>query len=166
MEEQILESMAWRYESPLWEYLKSSDKSVPSCEQVSLPSQLGVPATPVCESAAKSTPAPPPPQVPYSPSTYVSTKRAESSLATCKELVLFSYFYCDCSRSFSLNLFFLIVFRGSSSTITGVFSLVVDGSHSVAELETSTVSRSAAGGTGSHSFGEHYAARIRSYDKG
>ena len=100
MEEQILESMAWRYESPLWEYLKNSDKPVPSCEEVSLPSQLGL-GLPVAAQSAPPTPsdatarppsqqqpplALPPTPVPYSPSTYSQHKRAlgDSSLATCK----------------------------------------------------------------------------------
>ncbi|KAJ1524171.1 hypothetical protein ONE63_010698 [Megalurothrips usitatus] len=40
IEEQILESMAWVSESPLWENIASSALPVPSCEDVSLPSQL------------------------------------------------------------------------------------------------------------------------------
>ncbi|XP_067002390.2 retinoblastoma-like protein 1 [Anabrus simplex] len=40
IEEQILESMAWRSESPLWENIQSSGLPVPSCEDVSLPAQL------------------------------------------------------------------------------------------------------------------------------
>lgn len=91
MEEQILESMAWRYQSPLWDYLKNTEQPVPSCEEVSLPSQIypgiaasAVPPSPAPQpaqneaSAVKSTPQQP---IPYSPSTYVSNKRAESSLA-------------------------------------------------------------------------------------
>ncbi|XP_034237107.1 retinoblastoma-like protein 1 isoform X1 [Thrips palmi] len=40
IEEQILGSMAWRSESALWENIAASGESVPSCEDVSLPSQL------------------------------------------------------------------------------------------------------------------------------
>ncbi|KAK3927281.1 Retinoblastoma-like protein 1 [Frankliniella fusca] len=42
IEEKILESMAWRSESSLWDNIKSSGLPVPSCEDVSLPSQLTV----------------------------------------------------------------------------------------------------------------------------
>ena len=94
MEEQILESMAWRYESPLWEYLKNSEKPVPSCEEVSLPSQLGLGAPPTPSESAKvqssQQPVVQPLQVPYSPSTYVSNRRAESSLAACKQHIIIS----------------------------------------------------------------------------
>lgn len=91
MEEQILESMAWRYQSPLWDYLKNSDQPIPSCEEVSLPSQIYPAGTsnltapspanskPSDESIQKSTPQHPAP--PFSPSTYLTAKRAESSLA-------------------------------------------------------------------------------------
>ena len=40
IEEKILESMAWRSDSPLWENIAMSCLPVPSCEDVSLPSQL------------------------------------------------------------------------------------------------------------------------------
>ncbi|RZF44698.1 hypothetical protein LSTR_LSTR000650 [Laodelphax striatellus] len=40
IEEQILESLAWKNSSPLWEILAKTNQSVPSCEDVSLPSQL------------------------------------------------------------------------------------------------------------------------------
>ena len=93
MEEQILESMAWRYQSPLWDYLKNTDQPVPSCEEVSLPSQIypGITASAVApspapqpqqqqiEASVKSTPQQA--AIPYSPSTYMTNKRAESSLA-------------------------------------------------------------------------------------
>ena len=104
MEDQILESMAWRYQSPLFEYMKSCDQPIPSCEEVLLPSQLQLPtpsATPTPVIAQSSDPVRNIPQpihinqhqsiniypIPYSPSTYVTNKRAESSLAACN----FSY---------------------------------------------------------------------------
>lgn len=37
IEEQILENLAWKTESPLWNAIKTSGLSVPSCEDVSLP---------------------------------------------------------------------------------------------------------------------------------
>eukprot|EP00058_Branchiostoma_floridae_P026889 XP_002612380.1 hypothetical protein BRAFLDRAFT_218889 [Branchiostoma floridae] len=40
IEEQILESLAWKSESPLWEAMKMNENAVPSCEEVTLPSQL------------------------------------------------------------------------------------------------------------------------------
>ncbi|XP_022184839.2 retinoblastoma-like protein 1 [Nilaparvata lugens] len=40
VEEQILESLAWKNSSPLWEILAKTNQPVPSCEDVSLPSQL------------------------------------------------------------------------------------------------------------------------------
>ncbi|CAH1277584.1 RBL1 [Branchiostoma lanceolatum] len=40
IEEQILESLAWKSESPLWEAMKLNENAVPSCEEVTLPSQL------------------------------------------------------------------------------------------------------------------------------
>ncbi|PSN32145.1 hypothetical protein C0J52_22608 [Blattella germanica] len=40
IEENILESMAWRSESPLWENIRSSGLPVPTCEDVCLPGQL------------------------------------------------------------------------------------------------------------------------------
>nr|CAD7568693.1 unnamed protein product [Timema californicum] len=40
IEEQILEALAWRSDSPLWESIKSSGLPVPSCEDACLPSQL------------------------------------------------------------------------------------------------------------------------------
>ncbi|XP_067001278.2 retinoblastoma-like protein 1 [Anabrus simplex] len=40
IEEQILDSMAWRSGSPLWESIKSSGLPVPSCDDVFLPVQL------------------------------------------------------------------------------------------------------------------------------
>ncbi|XP_063225923.1 retinoblastoma-like protein 1 isoform X1 [Bacillus rossius redtenbacheri] len=40
IEEQILESLAWRGNSPLWENIKASGQLVPSCEEVCLPAQL------------------------------------------------------------------------------------------------------------------------------
>ncbi|XP_077982360.1 retinoblastoma-like protein 1 [Glandiceps talaboti] len=39
IEEQILESLAWRPESPLWDAIKESGLGVPSCEEVTLPHQ-------------------------------------------------------------------------------------------------------------------------------
>lgn len=85
MEELILESMAWRHQSPLWEHLKNSEQSIPSCEEVSLPSQLQ-PHTPQVANNAQSEAGKNTLQqaIPYSPSTYVTNKRAESSLAACK----------------------------------------------------------------------------------
>lgn len=82
MEEQILESMAWRYQSPLWEYLKNYGQPIPSCEEVSLPSQLQPPTPIHSADSIKNTPQQSVP--PYSPSTYATNKRAESSLAACK----------------------------------------------------------------------------------
>lgn len=40
IEEQILESLAWKADSPLWEAIKASDLPIPSCEDVSLPAHL------------------------------------------------------------------------------------------------------------------------------
>ncbi|XP_075215910.1 retinoblastoma-like protein 1 isoform X2 [Lycorma delicatula] len=40
IEEQILESLAWRSNSPLWTSLQASELPVPTCEDVSLPHQL------------------------------------------------------------------------------------------------------------------------------
>lgn len=40
IEEQILESLAWKSDSPLWENLSNSGLPVPSCEDVLLPGQL------------------------------------------------------------------------------------------------------------------------------
>ena len=40
IEESILESLAWRHESPLWEAIRES--SVPGCEDVVLPSEHDV----------------------------------------------------------------------------------------------------------------------------
>lgn len=40
IEEQILESLAWKGDSPLWDSLKECALPVPSCEEVSLPSQM------------------------------------------------------------------------------------------------------------------------------
>lgn len=106
MEEQILESMAWRYQSPLWDYIKSSDQPIPSCEEVSLPSQI----YPTASNAATPSPAPnaPPktgevkdtPQqqhIPFSSSTYLTARRAETSLAACK------FSYCQCTLYFWLG---------------------------------------------------------------
>lgn len=39
IEEQILESLAWKSESPLWNAIAALNTNVPSCEEVSLPSQ-------------------------------------------------------------------------------------------------------------------------------
>ncbi|XP_070574365.1 retinoblastoma-like protein 1 [Ptychodera flava] len=39
IEEQILESLAWRQESPLWDAVKDSGQGVPTCEEVTLPHQ-------------------------------------------------------------------------------------------------------------------------------
>lgn len=35
IEEQILESMAWKQESILWDRIRDNDNKVPSCEEVS-----------------------------------------------------------------------------------------------------------------------------------
>lgn len=96
MEEQILESMAWRYQSPLWEYLKSCDQPIPSCEEVSLPSQLlpptpSAPQTPAVVQSSDPVRNTPQQPIPYSPSTYVTNKRAESSLAACKYNILSNF---------------------------------------------------------------------------
>jgi retinoblastoma-like protein 1 len=40
VEEKILEALAWRSESPLWENIRKSGMPVPSCEDVCLPGQL------------------------------------------------------------------------------------------------------------------------------
>lgn len=40
IEEKILESLAWRSDSPLWQTIKSLPEDVPSCEEVSLPGTL------------------------------------------------------------------------------------------------------------------------------
>jgi retinoblastoma-like protein 1 len=40
IEEKILDSLAWRSESPLWENIRKSGLPVPSCEDVCLPGQL------------------------------------------------------------------------------------------------------------------------------
>ncbi|KAJ9576035.1 hypothetical protein L9F63_007135, partial [Diploptera punctata] len=40
IEEKILEALAWRSESPLWENIRSSGLPVPTCEDVCLPCQL------------------------------------------------------------------------------------------------------------------------------
>jgi hypothetical protein len=40
VEENILEALAWRTESPLWENIRKSGLPVPSCEDVCLPGQL------------------------------------------------------------------------------------------------------------------------------
>uniref|UniRef100_A0A1B6KSV5 Retinoblastoma-like protein 1 n=2 Tax=Graphocephala atropunctata TaxID=36148 RepID=A0A1B6KSV5_9HEMI len=40
IEEQILEALAWRGDSPLWEAISASDQPIPSCEDVSLPGTL------------------------------------------------------------------------------------------------------------------------------
>ena len=114
MEEQILESMAWRYQSPLWEYLKSCDQPIPSCEEVSLPSQLQLPtpsAAPTPAIAQSSDPVRNTPQqpIPYSPSTYVTNKRAESSLAACN-------FTCYPYQQFSELITCFSVFSSSSIT--------------------------------------------------
>lgn len=85
--------MAWRSQSPLWEYLKSCDQPIPSCEEVSLPSQLqpqtpsALPTPAVVQSTepVRNTPQQP---IPYSPSTYVTNKRAESSLAACNYTII------------------------------------------------------------------------------
>lgn len=87
MEEQILESMAWRSNSPLWEVLENSRQPIPSCEDVSLPSQIypqTPSSTPVPTEQASHVKSTPQQLIPYSPSTYHSVKRAESSLAACK----------------------------------------------------------------------------------
>ncbi|XP_002737957.3 retinoblastoma-like protein 2 [Saccoglossus kowalevskii] len=39
IEEQILESLAWKYDSPLWEAMRESGLGVPTCEEVTLPHQ-------------------------------------------------------------------------------------------------------------------------------
>jgi len=107
MEELILESMAWRHQSPLWNQLK--EQPIPSCEDVSLPSQLQ-PQTPSATNNAHSDVGKSTPQqqsIPYSPSTYVTNKRAETSLAACnvliinlilcKTLILFSFSFASIS---------------------------------------------------------------------
>ncbi|CAG0894061.1 unnamed protein product [Darwinula stevensoni] len=45
IEEQVFESLAWKSDSPLWEKLQEVDH-VPSCEEVSLPSQLSITQSP------------------------------------------------------------------------------------------------------------------------
>ncbi|CAK9831739.1 Retinoblastoma-like protein 1 [Anthophora retusa] len=40
IEEKILESLAWRSDSPLWGAIQSTPEGVPSCEEVSLPGML------------------------------------------------------------------------------------------------------------------------------
>ncbi|KAG8233553.1 hypothetical protein J437_LFUL013765 [Ladona fulva] len=40
IEEQILESMAWKHDSPVWANIAESQLPVPSCEDVSLPGQI------------------------------------------------------------------------------------------------------------------------------
>ncbi|KAM0737207.1 Retinoblastoma-like protein 1 [Formica fusca] len=40
IEEKILESLAWRSDSPLWQTIESLPEDVPSCEEVSLPGTL------------------------------------------------------------------------------------------------------------------------------
>ncbi|XP_046661308.1 retinoblastoma-like protein 1 isoform X1 [Homalodisca vitripennis] len=40
IEEQILEALAWRGNSPLWEAIGASELPIPTCEDVSLPGQL------------------------------------------------------------------------------------------------------------------------------
>lgn len=40
IEEQILESLAWKGDSPLWDAIEATDMPIPSCEDVSLPGQL------------------------------------------------------------------------------------------------------------------------------
>ena len=77
--------MAWRHQSPLWNQLK--EQPIPSCEDVSLPSQLQ-PQTPSAANNAHSDVGKSTPQqqsIPYSPSTYVTNKRAETSLAACNK---------------------------------------------------------------------------------
>lgn len=34
IEEQILESLAWKVESPLWDKIKENENKVPTCEEV------------------------------------------------------------------------------------------------------------------------------------
>lgn len=40
IEEQILESIAWKSDSPLWQCIKDSNSPVPSCEDTTLPEQV------------------------------------------------------------------------------------------------------------------------------
>lgn len=37
IEEKILESLAWKKNSPLWQAIESTEGGIPSCEEVSLP---------------------------------------------------------------------------------------------------------------------------------
>ena len=144
MEDQILESMAWRYQSPLFEYMKSCDQPIPSCEEVLLPSQLQLPtpsATPTPVIAQSSDPVRNIPQpihinqhqsiniypIPYSPSTYVTNKRAESSLAACN-------FSCYSYHQFSELITCFYVF--SSSSITRVVGGIDEWTHSSPIVET------------------------------
>ncbi|KAG2470010.1 RBL2 protein, partial [Polypterus senegalus] len=43
LEEQVLESMAWKQESPLWEYIRGAKNKVPTCEEVMTPDQFEYP---------------------------------------------------------------------------------------------------------------------------
>ncbi|XP_012256845.1 retinoblastoma-like protein 1 isoform X2 [Athalia rosae] len=46
IEEKILETLAWKSESPLWEAIRKTEGGVPSCEEVSLHSDVVDPNTP------------------------------------------------------------------------------------------------------------------------
>ncbi|UYV63281.1 RBL1 [Cordylochernes scorpioides] len=46
IEEEILESLAWRLDSPIWDILQASGQPVPMCEEVSIPT----PSTPIIHS--------------------------------------------------------------------------------------------------------------------
>lgn len=46
IEEKILESLAWRSDSPLWQTIEFLPDGVPSCEEVSLPGTFVDPNTP------------------------------------------------------------------------------------------------------------------------
>jgi len=40
VEERVLEELAWKENSPLWEALKEKGEKIPSCDEVFLPSQM------------------------------------------------------------------------------------------------------------------------------
>lgn len=64
IEEQILESLAWKYDSNLWNAIRSVGLPIPSCEDVSLPSQM---------SGSQTTG--PPPQLVSSPLAHPAVRR-------------------------------------------------------------------------------------------
>ncbi|XP_053555473.1 retinoblastoma-like protein 2 isoform X2 [Bombina bombina] len=54
IEEQVLDSMAWSYDSPLWDKIKENDGKVPTCEEVIPPQHFEKPT--MAESSAPLTP--------------------------------------------------------------------------------------------------------------